>query len=138
MEYDYEKLLAKAREKLPGLSVETERFTIPKVIGHLEGNKTVISNFSQIAKILGRREDHFLKFILKELASPGEMKGKFLILGTKVPASKINDKIQLYADKFVICRECGKPETKLTKEGDIYFIKCQACGARHSVYAIQK
>jgi translation initiation factor 2 subunit 2 len=132
---DYEKLLDKARKELPETTIEKERFTIPKVIGHIEGNKTVISNFLKIAKTLGRKPEHILKFILKELATPGEIKGSFLIFGTKLPASKINDKMQLYAEKFVICKECGKPETKLTKEGSIYFIKCHACGARHSIFA---
>ncbi|MFH1211295.1 MAG: translation initiation factor IF-2 subunit beta [Candidatus Woesearchaeota archaeon] len=135
---EYEELLKKALNELPAKSEATERFTIPNVKGHVEGNKTIISNFFQIAKLLRRSEEHFLKFILKELATPGEFKGKLLVLGTIVPASKINDKIQYYAEKFVVCKECGKPETKLTKEGSIYFINCQACGARHSIIYAQK
>nr|1K81_A Chain A, PROBABLE TRANSLATION INITIATION FACTOR 2 BETA SUBUNIT [Methanocaldococcus jannaschii] len=29
----------------------------------------------------------------------------------------------------VICRECGKPDTKIIKEGRVHLLKCMACGA---------
>lgn len=133
---DYEALLKRARGKLPEAVLKTgERFEVPKVKGHLEGNKTVVTNFNQLADTLGRDPRHLLKYLLKELATPGELKPAGLIIGTKVPASKINEKLQQYADEFVICKECGKPDTKLEIEGGFAFIKCMACGARKSVKA---
>ncbi|MBN2142948.1 translation initiation factor IF-2 subunit beta [Candidatus Woesearchaeota archaeon] len=131
----YEDLLKRGKEKLPELSASAERFVIPNVRGHIEGNKTIISNFLQIAQHIGRKPEHVLKFVLKELATPGEIKKQFVVFGTKVPASRINEKIQKYFETFVSCKECGKPDTKMTKEGDVYFLKCSACGARYSVYA---
>jgi len=128
-------MLKEAREKLPEPQIGKERFEIPKVRGQVEGNKTIISNFYQIADTLGRKPEHLLKFVLKELATPGQFRKQAVIFGTKLPASKVNEKIQLYADQFVFCKECGKPDTKLTKEGDVYIIKCQVCGARHSFYS---
>ncbi len=132
---DYESLLKRGKKALPERAEADARFIIPKIRGHVQGNKTVLSNFLQIAKHLGRNPKHMLKYVLKELATPGEIKKNFILLGTKVPASRINEKIQKYADTFVICRECGKPDTNMTKEGNIYFVKCQACGARYSVYS---
>lgn len=132
---NYEDLLERGKKALPKTSQGINRFTIPKIRGHIQGNKTILSNFLQIAHSLGRKQEHLLKFVLKELAAPGEIKKQFVILGTKVPANRINEKIQKYADTFVVCKECGKPDTTITKEGNIYFIKCQACGARHSVYS---
>ena len=132
---DYEALLDRGKKSLPETMQRVERFVIPNVRGHIQGNKTILSNFLQIAQHLGRKPEHLLKYVLKELATPGEIKKQFVLLGTKVPASRINEKIQKYAEAFVICRECGKPDTKLTKEGNVYIIKCQACGARHSVYS---
>jgi len=131
----YEGLLDRAKKTLPETTQTRERFEIPKVRGHIQGNKTVLSNFLQIAEHFGRKPEHVLKYILKELATPGEIKKQFVVLGTKVPASRINEKIQQYADTFVICRECGKPDTKITKEESVYFIKCTACGARYSVFS---
>jgi len=134
--FDYDKLLEKARKALPEKTTIHMRFELPKVKGHVQGNRTVISNFVQIAQHLNRDPKHMLKYVQKELATPGEIKKTgVVIFGTKLPASRINEKIQQYADVFVICKECGKPDTKLEKEGGIYFIKCQACGAKHSVYS---
>jgi len=130
---DYKKLLEKARKELPESVTKKERFEIPKVRGHIQGNRTIISNFVQIANILGRDVNHMLKYILKELATPGEIKPKAVIIGSKVSASRINEKIKQYAEEFVFCKECGKPDTKLVKDGNFTFIKCTACGARHPV-----
>ena len=130
---DYEQLLKRARESLPETSQETERFEIPKVRGHIQGNKTVISNFYQIADALGRKHDHLLKYVLRELATPGDLKNKALIIGTKVSASRINEKIAQYFKDFVTCKECNRPDTKLLKEEKITFLKCTVCGAKQPV-----
>lgn len=130
---DYEAMLERGKNKLPENTMATERFVVPKVAGHLEGNKTVISNFFQIANILRRTPEHLLKYVNRETAAKGELKKQLLIFNTKLPSSKINEKIQQYVDEFVICKECGKPDTKLSKEGIITFIRCQACGAKHSI-----
>jgi len=128
---DYIELLRKAREKLPKSVFEKERFEIPKIRGHVQGNRTVLINFLQIADILRRPPEHLLKYILKELATPGEIKKSgSIIMGTKVSASRINEKIRQYANEFVLCQECGKPDTKIEKDGKFPFLKCQACGAR--------
>ncbi len=130
---DYKELLKKAHENLPEAAFERQRFEIPKVKGHLQGNMTVVSNFKQIALTLRRPPEHLLKYILKELAAPGDLKPKGLLIGTKVSASKINEKIKQYSNEYVLCQECGKPDTKIEKEGQFAYLKCAACGARHSI-----
>ncbi len=132
----YEELLDKAKEELPEDITQEERFSIPKVKGHVEGNKTIISNFVKIAKDLGREPKHMLKYVLGEIAAPGEIvQNKRVIIGSKISSSKINNAISEYAEKYVFCRECGKPETDLLEEDDVYIVKCRACGARESVYS---
>lgn len=126
-------MLARGRENLPESVFERERFEIPKIRGHIEGNKTVLSNFVQIAQDLRRPIDHFLKFVLKELATPGEIRNGLLVLGAKIPASRINEKIRQYAEEFVLCPDCGKPDTEIKKEGDFAFLKCSACGSKTPV-----
>lgn len=130
---NYVELLKKAREKLPEAAFAKQRFEIPKVKGHLQGNVTVISNFKQIANDLRRPPEHLLKYVLKELAAPGDLKSKGLLIGTKVSASKINEKIRQYAHEYVLCPDCGKPDTTILKEGDFAYIKCAACGSKHPV-----
>ncbi len=130
---EYELLLKRARQRMPASVLEKVRFDIPSVKGHIEGNKTIISNFLQIAKVLRREVDHLLKYVQKELAAPGEIKYGLLVLGSKIAASRINDKIKQYAHEFVLCQNCGKPDTEIKKEGDFAFLKCSACGAKNSV-----
>ena len=133
---DYKKLLEQARKELPEIVFEKERFEIPKVRGHIQGNRTIITNFIQIANNLRREPEHMLKYVLRELATPGEIKKSgSVIIGTKISASRINEKIKQYVHEFVLCTECGKPDTKIEKDGDFSFLKCMACGARHPIKA---
>lgn len=129
---NYDDLLAHAKEVLPEVEENEERFQIPKVKGHIQGVKTVISNMNQIADMLRRPIKHLLKFLTRELASTAEQVKTLVIFGGKVSAARINEKINSYAKEFVICKECNKPDSKLTKEGDVYYFKCQACGARYT------
>ncbi|MEK6932259.1 MAG: translation initiation factor IF-2 subunit beta [Nanoarchaeota archaeon] len=129
----YEELLKKAKDSLPELKLSSGRFEVPKAIGHLQGNKTIISNFTAIAKTFNRAQEHLLKYLLRELASPGNIDGPRLILGRKIPASLINEKIKQYAEEFVLCYVCKKPDTIITREDRITVIKCTACGAKHPI-----
>ncbi|MEM4282264.1 MAG: translation initiation factor IF-2 subunit beta [Candidatus Woesearchaeota archaeon] len=130
---DYEQLLKRAQRLMPSSVLERSRFEIPKVRGHIEGNKTVINNFLQIADVLRRDPEHILKFILRELATPGEIRKNVLVLGAKIAASRINEKIRQYADEFVFCHECGKPDTDLKKEVEFTYLVCSVCGAKRAV-----
>ncbi|VVB83175.1 Translation initiation factor 2 subunit beta [uncultured archaeon] len=130
---DYEKLLNEAYGKVKKSESSGERFEIPKIEGHFEGKKTILTNFFQIASHLRRNPEHFQKFILKEVAASGQKEGDRLVLNMTVPSAKINQKIEQYVKEFVLCEQCGKPDTELTKEDRLSFIKCMACGAKHSV-----
>ncbi len=135
---DYEKLLNSAYEKIKKPEGNSERFEIPKIEGHFEGKKTVLTNFFQIASYLRRKPEQFQKFLLKELAASGQIEGERLVLNNKVPSARINPKIEAYAREFVLCKECGKPDTELVKDPEkrITFLHCLACGAKHSVSKI--
>jgi len=129
----YEQLLNEAYSKIKKPETSGERFEIPKAEGHFEGKKTIVTNFSQIISYIRRNPEHFLKFLLKELAVSGQKESERLVLNNKIPSAKINEKIQQYVKEFVICKECGKPDTELIKEDRLTFINCLACGAKHSV-----
>lgn len=135
MTISYEEMLKTGKEALPKSIEKIERFEIPRVSGHVQGNKVVISNFTQICNDLRREPTHLLKFLQRELATPGEIEGPRLILGRKLSSALINSKIEQYANQFVLCRDCKKPDTKLIKEEKFLYIKCTACGAKHPVRA---
>ncbi len=130
---DYEKLLNSAYEKIKKPEHSGERFEVPKVKGHYEGKKTIITNFFGIADHIRRSPEHFQKFLLKELATSGQIDSDRLVLNQRVPSAKIKDKIDSYVKEFVICKECGKPDTELNKQDRIMFLHCLACGAKYPV-----
>ena len=132
---DYEKILEKGMKDLPKGIQKIERFEIPKIKGHVEGNKTIITNFNQIVSTLRREPEHLLKFLLRELATPGGMEDSRLVLGRKISSSQINDKIEAYAKIFVLCKSCGKPDTNIHKEDNKQVLKCTACGERSTISA---
>ncbi len=130
---DYEAMLVRAKEQLPEDVDESTRFQVPKIKGHLQGNKTIVSNFAQIASTLQRKIEVLVKYIEKQMATKGIIQDNFVVFNTKLSAKKMNIRIEQFVDQFVICKECGKPDTKLSKDTGIYFIRCQACGAKYSV-----
>jgi translation initiation factor 2 subunit 2 len=129
----YEQLLEEAYKKVKQTNTSSERFEIPKIEGHFEGKKTILTNFYQIASYLRRDPWHFQKFMLKELAAAGQREGERLVLNIKVPSTKINQKIEDYINEFVLCKECKKPDTEIIKQDRISFVHCLACGAKHPI-----
>ncbi len=130
---EYEKLLEEAYGKIKQIEGSGERFEIPGIQGHFQGKKTILTNFFQIADHLRRDSDHFQRFLIKELATTGHKEGDRLVLNTKISSAKINPKIEQYIKEFVLCKECGKPDTELIKKDRISYLKCLACGATHPV-----
>jgi len=98
---------------------------VPKVVGHIQGQRTVLSNVHQIASFLNRDVNDLVKYILRELATPGDLKPKGLILGRKVSAGRINEKVRQFTREFVLCKECGNSAV-IRKDGCEF---CTACGA---------
>lgn len=132
---NYEELLNEAYKEVKNTGGTGERFEIPKIEGRFEGKKTIITNFFQVADTLRRPAEHFQKFLLKELATFGTVEGDRLILNKKIPSTKINPKIEQYAKEFVICKECGKPDTEIVKQDRMSFLHCLACGSKQPIHA---
>lgn len=130
---NYENLLENAYEKIKPITHSGERFEIPKIEGHLEGSKTILTNIPQIVSYIRRDQDHFVKFLLKELATSGAIRNNILILQRKINSPRINEKIQDYVKEFVVCNQCKKPDTELIKDKGFVFMHCLACGAKHPV-----
>ena len=80
-----------------------------------------------------RDAEHLLKFLQRELATPAVIDGPRLVLGRKISSQLINSKVEQYATDFVLCKECGKPDTKIIKEDRIWSLKCTACGAKQPI-----
>lgn len=132
-EQNYEALLEEAYKNIKPVESKIDRFEVPKVEGHIEGTKTIITNFKQICSYIRRDPENLVKFLLKELAVPGSIKGDRLVLTRNISSKMVNEKLALYVQQYVICKECKKPDTEIRKEGEFNFIHCLACGAKKSI-----
>lgn len=130
---DYYVLLDRAKKELPEIAESHERFTIPELDIFQEGKITVIRNFIDVTDRLRRDPQHVLQFLLRELGTPGNIEGRRVVLKSKVLPNHIIDRVQIYTETFVICSECGRPDTKIVKEGRTLVLECDACGAHRPV-----
>jgi translation initiation factor 2 subunit 2 len=134
--YAYEDMLDRALSQLPEKVFEKSRFEIPKSDSFTMGNRTIIRNFQEIAQKMNRDPNHLMKFLSGELATSGNFESRGAVFQGRFSQYQINEKLEKFATTYVLCHECGKPDTKLVKEGRITFLQCEACGARHSVRSI--
>jgi len=134
LDNDYEQLLNRAFEKLPSLAAEKSDFKIPEVDSIVQGSKTIIRNFSQIADVARRSQDDLAKYLTKELAAPVSLSDQKLTISTKVQVAVLTEKVNKYFENFIICKECHKPDTHVEgSERGYETIVCEACGARYTV-----
>lgn len=132
----YDELLQRAIEKIPKQAGTGERFEMPVADISIQGNQTIFKNFSEIAQKLRREPKHLLKFLSKELATPASFDGSRAIFDSKLQQKSVQTKLESYVKEFVICKSCGRPDTRLIKENRIDLAKCEACGARNPVKEI--
>lgn len=133
MTEDYDELLDRALEDLPETKQEKTRFEIPEVDLDVSGNQTTLKNLKSIADDLGRDPNHLMKYLLNEIGTAGNREGSKGLFQGKFKKKELQERIDEYTEKYVLCPECGRPDTKLTKEGRVPMLKCEACGARSSI-----
>ena len=131
----YEQLLDEAYAVLPEKATHSgERFEIPKFDYFTEGMKTIIKNFAVVCEKVRRDKPLLSKFLAKELAVPLEEQGERLILQRKITGDIINKKLEDFVVRFVICKECKKPDTHIQELGHgVRQLICEACGARNAI-----
>ncbi|MEM7813326.1 MAG: translation initiation factor IF-2 subunit beta [Candidatus Aenigmatarchaeota archaeon] len=133
-ENHYLELLRRAKSAMPATKA-VERWEMPRAAVQTSGKRTIIRNFVEVAKALRRDPQHIAKYLFKELAVPGSV-GESLELQGKFSSEQINSRLSGYAKEFVLCGECGKPDTQLLRQDRLWFLKCEACGARRPVRAV--
>ncbi|HKM13550.1 MAG TPA: translation initiation factor IF-2 subunit beta [Candidatus Methanomethylophilaceae archaeon] len=134
---DYLALLERAKLNLPETIESHERFELPELDIIQEGKITILRNFMDIADKVRREPSHLLHFLLRELGTPGEVDNRRAIFKAKISGITISERLQQYTDTYVICAECGRPDTKLVKNDRIMMLECEACGASRPI-AVRK
>ncbi|MEM2909108.1 MAG: translation initiation factor IF-2 subunit beta [Candidatus Bilamarchaeaceae archaeon] len=131
MDSEYERLLSELYSKLPEKIKPSERFEPPRFEHFVEGNKTVIKNFKAVCEKLRRNAALLTKFLSKELAVPAELQGERLVLQRRVSGDILDKKLEEFISKYVICKECKRPDTHIEDVGrGLRILVCESCGAR--------
>jgi len=136
MKTSYSELLKRAHAQLPPEVFEHKRFEVPKVRSGTIGMRTYIVNYKEIAEALNRDPLHLLRYLSREMATAGAIDDSRAIFQGKFNSETLNRLIQRYAEDFVICPICKRPDTKVTKEKRFSFLSCEACGAKSSIRTI--
>lgn len=104
-----------------------------KVEGRGNGIKTAVVNASDVARALNRSTPYIIKYFGFELGAQTSIsmeKDRYLVNGVHEP-SKLQDVLDGFINKFVLCGSCKNPETEIiiTKDQDLVR-DCKACGKR--------
>lgn len=120
------------RYKMPPIQSKTE--------GRGNGIKTAIPNLGEVARALNRPPSYLVKFFGYELGAQTQI-DRFLVNGAH-DTSELQDSLDGFINKFVLCGSCKNPETEIVLKGkDTLERDCKACGKvtivdpKHKLYS---
>ncbi|KAK4157148.1 eukaryotic translation initiation factor 5 [Chaetomidium leptoderma] len=106
-----------------------------KIEGKGNGIKTVIINLTSVAQSLARPGSYLIKYFGFELGAQTNLDpadDRWIINGAH-EAVKLQELLDGFISKFVLCKKCKNPETDVhIKDGRIT-LDCKACGQRCDV-----
>jgi len=115
------------------------RYKMPAIIAKVEGKgngvKTVIVNMDDIGKAIGRPATYPCKFFGCELGAQTQMdvtKERYVVNGSH-EGSRLQDMLDIFIKKFVLCHKCDNPETTMIVGRDKITLLCKACGNKSKV-----
>lgn len=106
-----------------------------KIEGKGNGIKTVVVNLSSVAQSLSRPGSYVIKYFGFELGAQTNIDprdDRWIINGAH-DAPKLQDYLDGFINKFVLCKKCKNPETDVVIKDDRILLDCKACGQRSDV-----
>ncbi|KAI1464802.1 domain found in IF2B/IF5-domain-containing protein [Daldinia caldariorum] len=106
-----------------------------KIEGKGNGIKTVVVNLSSVAQSLARPGSYVIKYFGFELGAQTNIDppdDRWIINGAH-EASKLQDHLDGFINKFVLCKKCKNPETDVVIKDGRIVLDCKACGQRTDV-----
>lgn len=106
-----------------------------KIEGKGNGIKTVVVNLSSVAQSLARPGGYLIKYFGFELGAQTNIDpadDRWIINGSH-EASKLQDLLDGFINKFVLCKKCKNPETVVQIKDEKITLDCKACGQRSKV-----
>jgi len=115
------------------------RYKMPSIMAKVEGKgngvKTVIVNMSDIGRAIGRPASYPCKFFGCELGAQTQfdLKNDRYIVNGSHEGSRLQDMLDVFIKKFVLCQECDNPETNMVVKRETIGLICKACGNQSKV-----
>ncbi|KAL2831578.1 domain found in IF2B/IF5-domain-containing protein [Aspergillus pseudoustus] len=106
-----------------------------KIEGKGNGIKTVVVNLNSVAGSLSRPPAYVIKYFGFELGAQANAKptdDRWIINGAH-DAKKLQDYLDGFISKFVLCKKCKNPETDVSIKDEKIILDCKACGQRTDV-----
>lgn len=125
------------------LSDQFYRYKMPKLVAKVEGKgngiKTVIVNMPEIAKSLNRPPMYPTKYfgcLLGAQVNFDSKSERYIVNGAHDP-NKLQDLLDGFIQKYVLCQSCENPETILSvnKKKEVIGTNCMACGHAGTISA---
>jgi translation initiation factor 5 len=106
-----------------------------KIEGKGNGIKTVVANLPSVSASLARPPSYVIKYFGFELGAQTNTNPKddrWIINGAH-EASKLQDSLDGFISRFVLCKSCKNPETTINVKDGRILLDCKACGQRTEV-----
>lgn len=106
-----------------------------KIEGKGNGIKTVVVNLLSVAASLARPPSYINKYFAFELGAMtnNDPKDDRWIINGAHESAKLQDHLDGFINKFVLCKKCKNPETDVNINNDRILLDCKACGQRTEV-----
>jgi len=110
------------------------RYKMPRLQAKVEGKgngiKTVVVNMVDIARSLDRPPTYVTKYFGCELGAQTQfdIKAERYIVNGCHDAAKMQDMLDGFIKRFVLCEKCDNPETILKVKKNMIGAACKACG----------
>jgi translation initiation factor 2 subunit 2 len=139
-DYDYiyllERIFGNLREKYPSILSTKKLIVPPPQLVPISSKKTMISNFTDIIRIINRTVEHVQSYFITELNTNCNIDSMSrLIIRGKYVQKHIESIFKKYMIEYVHCESCNKYNTSLLKDQitRLYFIKCNMCNSTKTV-----
>jgi len=110
------------------------RYKMPRLQAKVEGKgngiKTVLVNMVDVARALSRPPTYVTKYFGCELGAQtnADVKNERYIVNGCHEAGKLQDMLDGFIKKFVLCEKCENPETVIKVKKQMMGASCKACG----------
>lgn len=113
------------------------RYKMPRLVAKVEGKgngiKTVIVNMVDVARALYRPPTYVTKYFGCELGAQTQfdIKAERYIVNGCHDGARLQDMLDGFIKRFVLCEKCDNPETVLKVKKNLIGASCKACGHQY-------